>query len=184
MKAIIKETFQEAMEVCRAVTPTCLEEEKESSPEEIEAVAEPQEVPEGVTDEEAIGAPEDRSKDLRLAVRCRGRLKTPTKRDGRLRQECAATIGRPTRRSIPAMRKGGLRKEPGKKCRSGIKGPSRTTGSRMKDGDLKQQRIKDNVVRGTPGKRTCEKNRRTRPVFGNGLRDQGEKQSTLMRNGI
>jgi hypothetical protein len=81
MRAIIKETFQEAMEVCRAVTPTCLEEEKESAPEKTEAVAEPQEDPEGVTDEETIGAAEDRSRDLRLAARCRGRLKTRTKRE-------------------------------------------------------------------------------------------------------
>jgi phage terminase small subunit len=47
------------------------EAKKESAPEETEAVAEPQEVPEGATDEEAIGVTEDRSRNLRLAVGCR-----------------------------------------------------------------------------------------------------------------
>jgi hypothetical protein len=169
MKAIIKETFQEAMEVCRAVTPTCLEEEKESSPEEIEAVAKPQEVPEEVTDEEAIGAAEDRSKDLRLAVRCRARLKTRTKCDGRLRHECAATIGRPTRRSIPAMRKGGLRKGPGKKRHSGIKGPSRTLVCRMGGRSLRKRRTKFNVAQGNLKDRTCKKRQRSQPECNSGI---------------
>jgi hypothetical protein len=84
-----------------------------------------QEVPEGATDEEAIGGAKGRSRDLRRAVRCRGRLKTRTKCDGRLRQDCAATVGRPTRRSFPAMRKGGLRRGPGKKCRRGSKGQNK-----------------------------------------------------------
>jgi hypothetical protein len=103
------------------VTPACLEEEKEPAPEEPKTVAETEEVPEGATGEEAIGAAKDRSRDLRLAVRCRGRLKTWTKHDGRLRQDCAATVGRPTRRNVPAIHKGGLRKGPCRKFRcSGI----------------------------------------------------------------
>jgi hypothetical protein len=73
-------------------------------------MAEPEEVPERATDEETIGAAKDQSGDLRLAVGCRGCLKTWTKRNGQLRQECAATIGWPTRRFVPAIRKGGLRK--------------------------------------------------------------------------
>jgi hypothetical protein len=36
-------------------------------------------------------------------------LKTRTKHDGGCRQECAAAVWRPTRRTVPAMRKGGLR---------------------------------------------------------------------------
>jgi hypothetical protein len=152
---------------CPVKTPTRLEEE-ESAPEEPKAVAETEEVPEGATDEEAIGVTEDRSGSLRLAVRCCGRLKTRTKRDGPLRQDCAATIGRPTHRFVPALHKGGLRKGPGKKCRSGIKGPGRTLGSRMGGRGLKQQRIKDNVVLGAHKERT-------RPVFENGIRNQGEE---------
>jgi hypothetical protein len=97
----------ETMAACEGKTETCLE-KKEPTPEETEVVAKPQEVPEGAKDEEAIGAAKDRSKDLRLAVGCRGQLKTRTKRDGRLRQECAA-VGRQTRRTVPGMRKGGLR---------------------------------------------------------------------------
>jgi hypothetical protein len=96
-------------------------------------VAEPQEVPEGATDEETIRATEDRSRDLRLAVGCSGQLKTRTKHNGGSRQECAATVGRPTRRTVPAMCKGGLRKGPGMKCRhSGIKGRGITSGSGMR----------------------------------------------------
>jgi hypothetical protein len=83
-------------------------------------------------DEETTRAAKDRSRDLNLAVGCRGHLKTRTKRDGRVRQEYAATVGRPTCHTVPAMRKGGLRKGPGMKCRrSGIKGRGITTGSGM-----------------------------------------------------
>jgi hypothetical protein len=116
-------------------------EKKEPAPEETKAVAEPQEVPEGATDEEMIGAAKDRSRDLRLAVGCRGQLKTRTKRDGRVRQECAAAFGRPTRRTVPAMHKGHVRRGPGMKCRlSGIKGRGITSGSGMRGMIRKRQR--------------------------------------------
>jgi hypothetical protein len=143
--ACLEEEKEPAPEVPKAVVETeevldgVMEVEEESAPEEAESVEEPQVVPIGATDEEAIGVTEDRSRNLRLAVRCRGRFKMRTKRDGRLRQECAATVGRPTRRLVPALRKGGLRKKPGKKCRSGIKRPSRTLGCRMGGGNLKKR---------------------------------------------
>jgi hypothetical protein len=98
------EVMMAKIDAWRGLTRACLE--KESTPEETEAVAEPQEFREGATDEETIGTTEDRSRDLRLAVGCRGRFKTRTKRDGRVRQVYAATVGRPTRRFVPAMRKG------------------------------------------------------------------------------
>jgi hypothetical protein len=113
------EEMMAKMDAWRGVTPACPEKE-EPAPEEPKAVAETEEVPEG-----AIGVTEDRSRNLRLAVGCRGRLKTRTKGDGRVRQVYAATIGRPTRRSVPAMRKGGLRRGPGKKCRRGSKGQNK-----------------------------------------------------------
>jgi hypothetical protein len=93
-----------------AIVKECLgrtEAKREPTPREAEAMAELQEVPEGVTEQETIGAAKGRSMDLRLAVGCRGQLKTRTKRDGGSRQECAAAIGRPTRRTVPATRKGG-----------------------------------------------------------------------------
>jgi hypothetical protein len=134
-------------------TEACLE-KKEPTTEETEAVEKSQEVPEGATDEETIGAAKDRSRDLRLAVGCSGQLKTRTKHDGRLRQECAATVGRPTRRTVPAMRKGGLRKGPGKKCRSGIRGQSKASRD--------------------------EKSRRMLPECNNGIRDGGARQHLLL----
>jgi hypothetical protein len=103
----------ETTESCEGKSHACplkTEAEKESAPENTGAVAEPQEVPEGATDEQTIGATEDRSRGLRLAVGCRGQLKTRTKHNGGCRQECAAAVGRPTRSTFPAMRKGGLRK--------------------------------------------------------------------------
>jgi hypothetical protein len=48
------EEMMAKMDAWRGVTPTCLEEEEEPAPEEPKAVAETEEVPEGVTDEEAI----------------------------------------------------------------------------------------------------------------------------------
>jgi hypothetical protein len=119
-------------EMIKAITEACLE-KKESTPEETEAVGEPSEVPEGATGEETIGAIEDRSRDLRLAAGCHGKLKTHTKHDGGSRQECAAAVRRPTHHTVPAMCKGHVRKGPGKKChRSGIRGRGKTSGNGMR----------------------------------------------------
>jgi hypothetical protein len=118
-----------APEACEEKTGACLE-KKEPSPEATEAVEKFQEVPEGSTDEETIGATEGRSEDLRPAVRCRGQLKTRTSQDGGSRQGCAAVVGRPTCRSAPAMRKGHVRRGPGKKCRgSGIRERGKVSGN-------------------------------------------------------
>jgi hypothetical protein len=54
MKATIKSGHEKMI---KAITEACLE--KESTPEEIGAVAEPQKVPKGVTDEEVIGVTEN-----------------------------------------------------------------------------------------------------------------------------
>jgi hypothetical protein len=51
--------------------PVKTEAKREPTPDEIGAVAKSQEVPEGATDEEAIGVTEDRSRNLRLAEGCR-----------------------------------------------------------------------------------------------------------------
>jgi hypothetical protein len=174
----------ETTEACPVKTRACPE-KREPAPEETEPVAESEGVP-----EEAIGAAKERSRDRRLAVRCRGRLKTRTKRDGRLRQECAATIGRPTRRSVPAIRKGGLRKGPGRMCRrSCIRGQIKASrnGKRGRIVGRDQQpavgyrspltqHTKQIVVRDTPEGRVCEKRRRTQPRCNSGIKDRGMKQ--------
>jgi hypothetical protein len=103
-------------------------------------------LPEGVTDEELIRAAKDRSRDLRLAVGCRGQLKMPTKCYDESRQEYAATIGWPTHHTAPVMHKWHVCRGLGKKCRNGIRGPGRTLGSRMEDRGLQQRRTKDNVL--------------------------------------
>jgi hypothetical protein len=133
----ITEGYRGAPEACSVKTEACLE--KESAPEETEAVETSQEVPKGATAEEAIGVTEDRSRNLRLAVGCRGQLKPRAKHDGGFRQECAATAGRPTCRTIPVMHKGKLRRGQGRKChRSGIKGLGKISGSKMTDRGLKK----------------------------------------------
>jgi hypothetical protein len=112
-------------EKMRAISKKCLgttEAKKEPAPEQRETVEEPQEVPEGATDEETLGATEDRASEQRLAVWRHGQLKKRDQVNGGPRQKFAAVRGRFTRRSVPALRKGGLRKGPGKKCRSGRKG--------------------------------------------------------------
>jgi hypothetical protein len=124
-------------------TEAHLKEEEEPAPEEIEAVEKSQEGPEGATSEETIGAAKDRSKDLRLAVGCHGKVKTRTKRDGGSRQECATAVGRPTHRAIPAMRKGRVRRVPGKKRRSGLKGRGNVSHTRKRGRILKRDRRLD-----------------------------------------
>jgi hypothetical protein len=173
------------MKACRGVTPACLEEE-EPTPQGTEAVAKSQEVPEGATGEETIGAAKDRSRDLRLAVGCRGRLKTRTKRDGRVRQVYAASVGQPTRCFIPAMRKGGLRKGPGKKCRSGtgqkcrrigMRGPGKTSGNGMREmiGKLRRllerKKMHSEAIRKSLGMETAKLIAVVSPI---GLREPGD----------
>jgi hypothetical protein len=119
----------ETTESCEGKSHACplkTKAEKESAPEDTGTAAEPQEVPERATEQKTIEAAEDRNGEQRLAVGCRGRLKTRTKCDGRVRQVYATTIGRLTRRFIPALRKRGFRRGPGMKCcRSGLKGQSK-----------------------------------------------------------
>jgi hypothetical protein len=143
----------ETMEACEGKMEAFLE-KKELTPEETEAMAEFQEIPNGVTDEEMIGTAKDRSRGLPLAIGCHRQLKTRTKRDGGSRQECAATVGWPTRRTVPAMRKGKLRRGPGKECSNGIRGQSKASRN--------------------------EKRRRMCPVFKNGVWDREERQHLLL----
>jgi hypothetical protein len=150
-------------------------EEKKSAPEETEAVAESREVPKGATDEEAFGATEDRTGEQRLAVRRHRQRKKRAQGNGGPRQKFAATVGRPTRRFVPALHKGGLRKGPGKECRSGIRRPGRTFRSRIDGRSLKQRQIKGNVVRETPEGQAYNKGRLTCPECNNSIRGRGAR---------
>jgi hypothetical protein len=126
------EACREATEDCEERTKACLEEEKEPAPEEPKAVAESGEVLEGATDEETSGGTEDRTGEQRLAMRRHRQQKKRAQVNGEPRQKFAAARGRFTRRAVPAMRKGHVRKGPGMKCRrSGIRGPGKTSGTRI-----------------------------------------------------
>jgi hypothetical protein len=128
------------MKACREVTHACLEEEKEPTPEETEAVEKPQEVPKGGTDEETSAGTEDRTGEQRLAVRRHRQRKKRAQVNGGPRQKFAAARRRFTRRAVPAMRKVHVRRGPGMKCRRrGIRGPGKTSGTRMKVRDMKQR---------------------------------------------
>jgi hypothetical protein len=169
----------EATEACPEVTHAWLKEERESTPKEMDAVEEPQVLPKGATDEEEFGATKDQTGEQRLAVRRRRERKKRAQEKGGPRHKFAAFRGRFTRRAVPAMRKGHVRWGPGKRCcRSSIERPGKASRTGKREESVKW-RTKNKVVQGTPKKPTCEENRRTRPVFENGLR-----QSTLVRNGM
>jgi hypothetical protein len=58
-----------------------------------------------------------------------------------LRQECAATIGRLTRRFVPALRKGGLRKGPRRKT-----APTSEKGEDTQRGHQAEPKTGDNEI--------------------------------------
>jgi hypothetical protein len=136
--------------------------------EEEPAVEEPQDVHIGATDEEAIRATEDRAGEQRLAVRRHRQRKKRAQVNGGPRQKFAALF---TRRAIPAMRKGHIRRGPGKRChRNSVRRPGRTSGTRIVKRDWQpavgyrsplKPRTKVTVVQGAPEGRTDDKRRRT-----------------------
>jgi hypothetical protein len=163
------------VKACEGTTKVFLE-KKGSAPEEPDSVAEPKEVPESAMEQETGQDAEDQTGELRLAVRRHRQRRKRAEENSGPRQKFAAFRGRVTRRPIPALIKGHVRKGPRRNRHSDIRGPGKASGSRMEDGDLKQQRIKDNVVRGAHKERT-------RPVFENGMRNQGTRKSILRTNG-
>jgi hypothetical protein len=76
----------------------------ETNREMSEAVGEHQEVPNEEAEVETFGALKDRYEERRLAVRRRGLPKKRSQCDSWSRQKLAATRGRLTRRTIPALR--------------------------------------------------------------------------------
>jgi hypothetical protein len=91
-------------------------------------------------------------------------------------QKFAAFCGRPTCRLVPALRTGGLRKGPGKKCRSGIKRPCRMGGR-----SLKKRRTEFNVAQGNPKGRTCEERQQSQPECNSGIRRLSKTPGDVMR---
>jgi hypothetical protein len=175
----------EKTEACPEVKHAWLEGEKESTPKETDAVEEPQVVLEGATDEKEFGATEDRAGELRLAARRRRQRKKLAQVNGEPRQRFAANRGRFTRYAVPALRKGHVRRGPGKRCRSsGVRGPGKTFRSRIDGRRLKQRQTQVNMARETPEGRTDEKRRRTRPECNSGIRKLNQTFRTGKRGKI
>jgi hypothetical protein len=127
-------------------------------------------VPRGATYEEAIEALEDRTGEQRLAVRRHRQRKKRAQVNGGPWQKFAAFREWFTRHAIPALLKGHVHKGPRRNRRSGVRGPGKTFRSKIEGRSLKQRQIKGNVARETPGGRTDEKRRRTRPECNSGIR--------------
>jgi hypothetical protein len=203
------ETAINSLRSCFRETGACLEEEEEQTPEEMEAVEEPQEVldgvmeveeepapeprevvaesrevPEGATDEEKFGATEDRAGELHLAVRRHRQQKKRAQVNGGPPQKFAAFRGRVTHRAVPALLKGHVRKGPRRNRHSGVREPGKTSSSRIDGRSLKQRQIKGNVARDTPGGRTCEKRRQTHPECNSGIRRLNKTSGNGVRGRI
>jgi hypothetical protein len=88
-------------------------------------VAETEEVPEEAAVEDKFGATEDRAGDPRLAVRRHRERKKRAQVNGGPRQKFAAFRGRVTRRAVPALLKGYVRKGPRRNRHSGVRGPGK-----------------------------------------------------------
>jgi hypothetical protein len=115
----------------------------------------------------------DRTGEQRLAMRRHRQRKKWAQVNGGPRQKFAAFRGRFTRRAIHVMRKGHVRRGPGKRChRNGVRRPGRTCGTRIVKRDRQpavgyrsplKRRTKVTVVQGAPEGRTDDKQRQTRP---------------------
>jgi hypothetical protein len=86
----------------------------EINPEETQATVEYQELQMEEADAENIGSSEDRFGDRRLGVRRRRGAKKRSQDSVGSRQKVSAVRKRVIRRAVPAVRKGQMRKSPGK----------------------------------------------------------------------
>jgi phage terminase small subunit len=173
-----------------------MEAKKGSAPEEPESPAEPKEVPERATEQETGQAAEDRTGEQRLAVRHHRQRKKRAQENGGPRQKFAAFRGRVTRHAVPVLLKGHVRKGPGKKCHSGLRGQTKAShnGKRgriigrdqqpaMEYRSPQKQNTKDIVVRDTPEGRVCEKRRQTQPRCNSRMKEWVMKQRPHLGTG-
>jgi hypothetical protein len=166
----------EAVEEPQEVPEGVVEVEEEPAPEEIEVVEESREVPKGGMDEETSAGTEDRTGEQRRAVRRHRERKKWAQVNGGPEQKFAAFRGRFTRHAVPALLKGHVRKGPRRNRRSGVRGPGKMFRSRKDGRSLKQRRPEYNVVRGTAKGKTCEERRWTCLECNDGIRGQGPRQ--------
>jgi hypothetical protein len=141
----------EGMTSCQTETTSSSEEMEatnlEATPDETEATVERQELFEKETNFDTIGSSEDRCEDRRLVVRRRRGAKKRSQDSVGFRQKSSAARKRVIRRAIPAVRKGNIRKGPGK----------------------------DGSARGAPKGRRLQKTHRISPECNIGIRNRGPK---------
>jgi hypothetical protein len=122
---------------CQTETTSCPEEIEatnlEATPDETEAAVERQELREKkeITAKN-IGSSEDRSGNQRLAVRRRRGAKKRIQHSVGSRQKLSAARKRVIRRAVPAVRKGNIRKGPGRNSVGRVHPKSRTFGKKQR----------------------------------------------------
>jgi hypothetical protein len=116
----------EAVEEPQEVLDGVMEVEEEPTPEETAAVEKSQEAPNGAADEETSTGTEDRTGEQRLVVRRHRQRKKRAQVSGGPPQKFAAFRRWFTCRAVPALLKGQRRN-----CRSGVRGPGKTSRSRI-----------------------------------------------------
>jgi hypothetical protein len=125
----------------------------EINPEETQPTVECQELQKEEADVDAVGSSEDRYRDRCLVVRRRRGAKERSQDSVGSRQKVSAARKRVIRRAIPAVRKGNIRKGPGK----------------------------DGSARGAPKGRRLEKTHRISPECNIGIRNRGLKDQLCLR---
>jgi hypothetical protein len=125
----------------------------EINPEETQAAVECQELQIEEADVDAVGSSAERYEEQRLVVRRRRGAKRRPQDSVGSRQKVSAARKRVIRRAIPAVRKGNIRKIPGK----------------------------DGSAREAPKGRRLQRTHRISPECNNGIRNRGLKDKLFLR---
>jgi hypothetical protein len=150
-------SYGKGSKTCQTETTSCWEEIEatnlEATPDETEAAVERQDLFKKEINAENFGSSEDRSGYQRLAVRRYQGAKKRTQDSVGSRQKLSAARKRVIRRAVPAVRKGKIRKCPGK----------------------------DNVAKGASRRKTLEKRQRNNCECKNGRWDRDFKKRLCLR---
>jgi hypothetical protein len=129
-------SYGEGTATCQTETTSSSEEMEatnlEATPEATEAAVERQELFEEEINFDTIGSSEDRCEDQRLAVRRRRGAKKRSQDSVGSWQKISAARKRVKRRPVPAVRKGHIRKGPGRNSVERVHPKSRTFGKKQR----------------------------------------------------